>query len=377
MLMRAQQFNNLDYRRRQIDTLKVFNDNVVEVCELEEYCIHFESGGRNFILSVLLGINFPNERPKLLLSPIVQHMWVNASTGEVESAPGLLNYSPHSDLGRVVQAVIREFERFPPPVIKAQSPVNIPTSNNSSMSTHHTLLQHTHHQHQPLQQQQQHHHHHHHHNHHHPYPLQVAKSLDSGTSSGASNSTNSSKENSPHDPSNSSSPRLNDCNFPNLSTLSLDELKQLDNDPEFFEDFIEEMSVVQQLNEELDSMINQVETISKENETKETHLVELKRKLSDDVTTLKHLGEKCDQLNRKYLKKSEEYNPQHIRELLQIAASNADTECERHVEQFLNGKIDVQTFLQNYTHSKKLSSERKAKEERLGQQLTALERAGI
>ncbi|XP_036317534.1 vacuolar protein sorting-associated protein 37C-like [Rhagoletis pomonella] len=137
------------------------------------------------------------------------------------------------------------------------------------------------------------------------------------------------------------------------------------------------MSVVQHLNEELDSMINQVEIISRENESKETHLVELKRKLSDDVTALKHLGEKCDQLNKKYLKKSEEYAPQHIRELLQIAASNADSDCDRHVEQFLNGKIDVQTFLNNYTHSKKVSAERKAKEERLGHQLSALERAGI
>lgn len=51
-------------------------------------------------------------------------------------------------------------------------------------------------------------------------------------------------------------------NMPNLSTLSLDELKQLDRDPEFFDDFIEEMSVVQHLNEELDSMMNQVESIS-------------------------------------------------------------------------------------------------------------------
>ncbi|XP_017463699.1 PREDICTED: uncharacterized protein LOC108357118 [Rhagoletis zephyria] len=64
-------------------------------------------------------------------------------------------------------------------------------------------------------------------------------------------------------------------------------------------------------------------------------------------------------------------------ELLQIAASNADSDCDRHVEQFLNGKIDVQTFLNNYTHSKKVSAERKAKEERLGHQLSALERAGI
>lgn len=165
--------------------------------------------------------------------------------------------------------------------------------------------------------------------------------------------------------------------IPNLSTLSLDELKQLDTDPEFFDDFIEEMSVVQQLNEELDSMINQVEIIARENESKEVHLVELKRKLSDDVTTLKNLGEKCDQLNKKYLRKSEEYEPQHIRELLQIAASDADVDCERHVELFLNGKIDVQTFLQSYTHSKKISSERKVKEERLTQQLEALERAGL
>lgn len=258
-------------------------------------------------------------------------------------------YSPHSDLGRVVQAIIREFERYPPQVIKSHSPIPNPTNNANS---NHVILPHSHH---------------------YP-PIQAAKSLDSGTSSGASNSTNSSKETSPHDPTKLTSPRINDSSFPNLSTLSLDELKQLDNDPEFFDDFIEEMSVVQQLNEELDSMINQVENISKENESKETHLVELKRKLSDDVTTLKHLGEKCDELNKKYLKKTEEYNPQHIRELLQIAASNADTDCEKHVEQFLNGKIDVQTFLQNYTYSKKLSSERKAKEERLGQQLSQLER---
>lgn len=66
-----------------------------------------------------------------------------------------------------------------------------------------------------------------------------------------------------------------------------------------------------------------------------------------------------------------------MQELLQIAASNADGDCDRHVEHFLNGKIDVQTFLNTYQSSKKISAERKAKEERLGSQLTALERAGI
>ncbi|XP_037935539.1 vacuolar protein sorting-associated protein 37A [Teleopsis dalmanni] len=324
-----QQFGNLDIRKRQIDTLKIFNDNVTEITEFEEYNVAFESGGRNFTLIVQLGANYPNERPKFSISPIIQHHWVNVTTGEIEAAPGLVNYSHHSDLGRIVQAVIREFERYTPTVINSISPVNLPQQGNST-----TILS---------------------------TQMPTAKSLDN------------SKDSSPIE----FSSKLNDSNLPNLSNLSLDELKQLDNDPQFFEDFIEELSVVQHLNEDLDSMINQVEIISRENESKESHLVELKRKLSDDVTALKNLGEKCDQLNKKYLKKAEDFAPQHIRELLQIAASNSDTDCDRHVEQFLNGKIDVQTFLNSYTCSKKLSSERKAKEERLGQQLSALERAGI
>lgn len=59
-----------------------------------------------------------------------------------------------------------------------------------------------------------------------------------------------------------------------------------------------------------------------ENESKGTHLVELKRRLSDDFTALKMLGEKCDQLNKKYLKKSEEYAPQHIRVNHSIGLNN-------------------------------------------------------
>lgn len=66
---------------------------------------------------------------------------------------------------------------------------------------------------------------------------------------------------------------LEENNMPNLSTLSLDELKQLDRDPEFFDDFIEELSVVQHLNKELDSMMNQVETISR----KQIHILTISR----------------------------------------------------------------------------------------------------
>ncbi|XP_055912596.1 vacuolar protein sorting-associated protein 37A isoform X2 [Eupeodes corollae] len=316
---------DLDFRKRQIDTLKIFNDkynhifiamltSVLEIIENKEYLIKFESGGRIFHLKVQLSPNFPTEKPKIEISPPVQHHWVSSNGSDVETAPGLINYSQHSDLGRVVQATIREFEKHPPPFLSINevSPNACVVSSKDGSPSHN-------------------------------FQRSIKKEFD----------------------------------LPNLSNMSLDELKKLDGDPEFFDDFIEEMSVVQHLNEELDSMINQVENISRENKTKESHLSELKLKLNDDVTALKSLGQKCDQLNLKYLKKSEEFAPQYIREVLQVAASNSDTDCEKNVEQFLNGKIDVQTFLNSYTCSKKISSERKAKEERLGHQLSALERAGI
>ncbi|GBP08382.1 hypothetical protein EVAR_69939_1 [Eumeta japonica] len=92
-------------------------------------------------------------------------------------------YSPHSDLGRVVQAVIREFERFPPTVIKANSPINIATANSSAMPMQSTMLNPTHHHQHQFQA----------HNNY-SYPLNVAKSFDSGTSSGATNSASSSRK---------------------------------------------------------------------------------------------------------------------------------------------------------------------------------------
>ncbi|GLH14247.1 Uncharacterized protein GBIM_18624 [Gryllus bimaculatus] len=100
-------------RRRQIDTLKVFNDNVTEIQEDVEYKVEFTSGGNNMALLVVLGPDFPLTRPVLKIRPDIVHPWVNESS-EVVTAPGLINYTAHSDLGRVVHAIIREFQLRPP-----------------------------------------------------------------------------------------------------------------------------------------------------------------------------------------------------------------------------------------------------------------------
>ena len=103
-------------RRKQINTLRIFNDNVTEVLPDSQYSVDFVAGGQQLSLRVFLGPGFPEaSRPALRVLPSgLMHPWLEPGSGNVMGAPGLINYTVHSDLGRVVQAVKREFEKNPP-----------------------------------------------------------------------------------------------------------------------------------------------------------------------------------------------------------------------------------------------------------------------
>lgn len=222
-------------------------------------------------------------------------------------------FTVHSDLGRVVHAIIREFEKC--------SPSSWPSSNRPSLS-----------------------------------PLQ----------------TNTSPKSS-QDPSNQHQPRFQ-SNIPELSTLTVDELRALNTDEACLNDFVDEIDVVQRIQNDLDQLIGDVECLAKENMSREQHLLQLRTNVESKLTQFRQHGDQYDALSQRYQKKSEEFAPQHIKELLQIAASTADSICDTQVDQFLRGEIDVQNFLDHYKEAKQLSAMRKAKEERLSHQLTELER---
>ncbi|XP_053622091.1 vacuolar protein sorting-associated protein 37A-like [Plodia interpunctella] len=107
-------YNEQDLRKRQIDTLKIFNDNVLEIDENTEYRVEFTADGKSMSLTVILSPDFPNEKPSIFVNPAIQHPWISENNAQVVGAPGLINYTQHSDLGRVVQAIIREFQRSLP-----------------------------------------------------------------------------------------------------------------------------------------------------------------------------------------------------------------------------------------------------------------------
>lgn len=145
---------NILARRKQVNTLHIFNQNVIEVQHDLEYRINFQVGDQvSLSLQILIPPDFPNRsRPLLRLFPVkngvadikLSHPWLG-NDNLVIGSPGLNNFGIHSDLGRVVQAVKREFEKNPPSVIKENSPNEIklkhdstPTKPPVSTSTGHT-----------------------------------------------------------------------------------------------------------------------------------------------------------------------------------------------------------------------------------------------
>ena len=118
---------NILARRKQVNTLHIFNENVVEVRHDLEYRITFQVGDQlSLSLQILIPPEFPSRsRPLLRVFPVksdvgdvrISHPWLG-NDNLVVGSPGLNNFGIHSDLGRVVQAVKREFEKNPPSVIK-------------------------------------------------------------------------------------------------------------------------------------------------------------------------------------------------------------------------------------------------------------------
>lgn len=86
--------------------------SVSEIKVNEEYSVGFLSDGRQLMINVYLGSNFPNEKPRIVVSPLVKHPWINDQTGEVQGAPGLLNVRTTLKRNRNFSSNLSNFSLF-------------------------------------------------------------------------------------------------------------------------------------------------------------------------------------------------------------------------------------------------------------------------
>ncbi|XP_043260030.1 vacuolar protein sorting-associated protein 37A [Colletes gigas] len=404
-------------RKLQIDTLKIFNDNVVELREDVEYQVQFNAGERGMAIMVSLSPEFPLEKPVLRVSPPINHPWCNEHS-EITGAPGLLNFTVHSDLGRVVQAIIREFSKNPPQLLKDVSPGSVKshndlqgrnspsysmqqypeipsTSYNSYYTTQYpqfssasgsTSIYNYNHTNSSTQYMA---------DGHAKFgsPSQHSAYITSSTSSSLHN-TDSPRYNSNHQGTYLNSHYVNanyhqqslsnqaqtkpqqSVAFPELNSLSNEELKLLNEDDDKLDEFLDKHSKLKDVNVEIDDAIDWVQKIAEANVAKEPELRELQSDVASKVQTVAALKARYDQLIQRYNKLSEVFTPDHIKECLRKAADESHEESERIAENFLNRKIDVERFLSTYIECRKLGQARRTKEEKLAHQLNELKRAG-
>ncbi|XP_046615166.1 vacuolar protein sorting-associated protein 37A [Neodiprion virginianus] len=422
-IFRGENENASVKRKRQIDTLKIFNDNVVELREDVEYQVQFDAGDKRMAIMVSLSPEFPLEKPVLRVSPPINHPWCNEHN-EIVNAPGLLNFTVHSDLGRVVQAIIREFSKNPPKLIEDSPPPvssvchrdlndrvspsyalqqqypEIPsTSYNSYYNTHYpqyssssTNTNNTGYNYNYKNSGN-------------TYAIESqAKSfastshLSTYSPSSTSNSLHSTKAPCYSSNQYANTPYLNShyggtnygqtaqtnvrsktpqCSeFPELNDLSTEELQKLGDNVDRLDEFLEKHSQIKDLNTTVEDAIDWVENTARGNLLKESELEELRNQVAEKAERVTILKARYDQLNQKYNKLSEVFTPDHIKNCLKHAADESHEKSEAIAEDFLNRKIDVERFLSTYVECRKLGQARRTKEEKLAHQLNELKRAG-
>lgn len=118
-----------------------------------------------------------------------------------------------------------------------------------------------------------------------------------------------------------------------LATLSIEELKKMDEESDYLNDFVEELEVIQSLNTHLDNLINEVEIITgwcvtymfyfsfyqilniviDDNMGNQQQISELNDSITTSKNVIRQLGAKYEVSNKHYQQKANEFMPSHIK----------------------------------------------------------------
>ncbi|GAB6033277.1 hypothetical protein CHUAL_012877 [Chamberlinius hualienensis] len=327
-------------RQGQVENLKKLNPTVIELNRNQEFILVVQLNKEIKIsLQLSLPSQFPKVKPIVVVSPPVKHPWINDKM-QIVGSPGLKNFSIHSELGEVVLGIVQEFHTNPPRIIATK------VADQLSFS-------------------------------------QITSTMSSASSStpNAVYKPGSGKSvlHLPFPPIPSFQATVGSLlsEFPELKTFSTKQLQELQNDDEKLQEYIERLHIVKKINTERDELCGINEELAKENISKEPILEAKKKNLLELVDEISNLRHQFDDLSHKYQILSDQYSPSSIQESLKFAALQAEDESEHIAQSFLEGKIEIEEFLPKFMERRILSHNRKAKEERLNQQLMELKKSGF
>lgn len=328
-------------RNIQVENLKALFPQIIEIQRNTEYRIPVADPVNRLDINIHLPVLFPQEKPIISVSPSVKHLWVNEQQ-QVVGCSELLKFSMHSDLGKIVQEIIQEFQNNPP------------MSCNSTRST-------------PFS----------------PYYTSPDSKLPEPSSAPYSAITfqGSSKSSFriplPQESHHNYEMPPFPTTFPGLTDLSAAELTDLFEDDEKQSSFLLKLPELQRVVHDRDQLSDVNEKLAKGNLDMQPVLEERKKVVMEMIDSINSLRETFDDYSHQHLVLAEQFAPSTIEESLRIAALEAEECSEKISKDFLEGKLDIETFLSKFVDKKMLGNCRRSKEERLHHQLAELKKSGF
>ncbi|XP_076972181.1 vacuolar protein sorting-associated protein 37C isoform X3 [Tamandua tetradactyla] len=150
-----------------------------------------------------------------------------------------------------------------------------------------------------------------------------------------------------------------------LKDKTLEELEEMQNDPEAIDRLALESPEVQDLQLEREMALATNRSLAERNLEFQTPLEISRSNLSDKYQELRKLVERCQEQKAKLEKFSSALQPGTLLDLLQVEGLKIEEESEAMAEKFLEGEVPLETFLENFSSMRMLSHLRRVRVEKL------------
>lgn len=314
-------------RQRQIASIRSCCPNIVVVEADKEFRIPFVAEGNSFNLEIHLPSSFPHECPVLKVTPAAIHPMLDDQY-HVTGVPALTAFSMHTDLGRIIQGILMEFQNHPPKL-------STTARTNATFSLPPLLTG--------------------------PSGFGEPK-IPSATLSSCSSPFKSS---------------MSPCQFPQLLKLSNSQLEELLKEDGKLQEFVEQLPEVLRSEEIRQLMVTQNEQLARQTLEHKPAMEQRKHLLLQKVDEVNVLKEEFEQNSQVLEAQMQAYHPSTLQDNLRVATQAAEEEADGIAQQFLEGKLSTDLFLAKFMEVRMLGHVRRVKEEKLHAQLQELHRHGF
>ncbi|CAH2300281.1 vacuolar sorting-associated 37A [Pelobates cultripes] len=348
-------------KQRQIESLKACHSSIAEIQKDVEYRLPITIKNLTININILLPPQFPQEKPLISVYPPIRHHLVDKQGVNV-TCPIVNNFTMHSDLGKIVQSLLDEFWKNPPTVAPNSGSFpylsGITVIRNQGDAASFPFLPSY-----PTQES----------NRSVPEPVPGIYS----TSKAAAPSCGLITELPIPVPTSEvgingftyKMPELPDT-FPELAEFSVSQLSEMVEQDDFLLEQFINLPQLKQIITDKEDLVKNIEELARKNLQLEPILEAKRQMLLEKYELLTQMKGSFEKKLQRQHELSESCSLSALQARLKVAAHEAEEESDSIAENFLEGKTEIDDFLNIFMEKRTSCHSRRAKEEKLQQAIS-------